>query len=36
MRYAFYAYDLLLNQKLVVKINKKQELNSIAHMSKDL
>jgi vacuole morphology and inheritance protein 14 len=36
MRYAFYAYDNLLDQKLVVKMNKKSELNSIGHMSKDL
>lgn len=36
MRYAFYAYDVSLNQKLVVKMNKKSEYNSIAHMSKDL
>lgn len=36
MRYAFYAYDTLLNQKLVVKLNKRTDYNTIAHMSKDL
>jgi hypothetical protein len=36
MRYAFYAYDLMLKQKLVTKENKKHKYNSIEQMSRDI
>lgn len=36
MRYAFYAFDTLLDQKLVAKINKKHKYNTLDQMSKDL
>jgi|JI61114BRNA_FD_contig_71_1253803_length_2662_multi_2_in_0_out_0_1 hypothetical protein len=36
MRYAFYAYDLELEQKLVVKENKSHKYNTIDQMSRDL
>lgn len=36
MRYAFYGYDLQLNQKLVVKENKKLKYNNLETMSRDL
>lgn len=36
MRYAFYAYDVQLDQKLVVKENKKVKYNNLQAMSQDL